>query len=53
MANSGSHFELPGKVEHYLGILSKVYKREGHFTTIGMVESTVIQSYLRFHKTCS
>jgi hypothetical protein len=29
MANSGSHFELPGKVEHYLGILSKVYKREG------------------------
>jgi hypothetical protein len=29
MATSGSRFELPGKVEHYLGILSKVYKREG------------------------
>jgi hypothetical protein len=28
MATSGSRFELPGKVENYLGILSKVYKRE-------------------------
>src|ERR1017187_10492011 len=29
MAASEPKFELPGKVEHYLGILSKVYKREG------------------------
>lgn len=29
MATSDPRFELPGKVEHYLGILSKVYKREG------------------------
>jgi len=37
MADSGFHFELPGKVEHYLGILSKVYKREGKNVKLAII----------------
>ncbi len=37
MADSSFHFELPGKVEHYLGILSKVYKREGQNLKLSII----------------
>src|ERR1035437_1673809 len=37
MATSGSKFELPGKVEHYLGILSNVYKRGGQNLKLSII----------------
>ncbi len=42
MADSSFHFELPGKVEHYLGILSKVYKREGQNLKLSIIVNAQI-----------
>ncbi len=37
MSNSSPRFELPGKLEHYMGILSKVYKREGKTLKLSII----------------
>ena len=37
MATSEPRFELPGKVEHYLGILSKVSQREGKSLKLSII----------------
>lgn len=42
MAMSGPVFELPGKVDHYLGILSKVYMMEGKKLKLSIIVNAQI-----------